>query len=49
MPAYMTDHWCHKYQQNALAHVLFNETNDNLKLTIALIGLQYAGVSDVLL
>lgn len=42
--AYMSGHWCNALHQNALSHVMLNETNDNLKLIIALIGLQYAGV-----
>lgn len=42
--AYLKDHWCNKYYQDALAHVLLNESNDSLKITIPLLGLQHAGV-----
>lgn len=43
-PAFMKDHWSNQYQRDALSHILTNEANDNLKLTIALLGLKYAGV-----
>lgn len=42
---YMKDHWCNILHRDALAHLMLNETNNNLKMSIALLGLQHAGVS----
>lgn len=44
-PSYLPNHWVNENYRDALAYVLLNESNDNLKLLIGLMGIQYAGVS----
>lgn len=42
--AYMEDHWCSKLYRDALSYLVFHETTENLKLNLALLGIQHAGV-----
>lgn len=43
--AYVEGHWLNSLYNDALGHVLLNETNDALRIVISLIGLQFSGVS----
>lgn len=43
-PAFMEDHWLNRLYNDALGQVLLNETNESLRIIIALFGLQHAGV-----
>lgn len=45
VPAYMEGHWLNSLYNDALGHLVLNETNDSLRMVIALSGLQHAGVS----
>lgn len=49
VPAYMEGHWLNLLYNDALGHLVLNETNDSLRMVIALSGLQHAGVSIIFL
>lgn len=44
-PAFINEHWANALHRDALAYKILNETNNSLKLVIALFGIQHAGVS----
>lgn len=44
-PAFINKHWANESYRDALAYTILNETNNSLKLVIALYGVQHAGVS----
>lgn len=41
---YLKNDECNRLYRDSLGHLLLNEPVDSLKLTIALLGLQHAGV-----
>lgn len=42
--AFNDNHWLSSLYNDALGQVLWNETNETLRIVIALLGLQYSGV-----
>lgn len=44
-PASMESHWLNRLYNDALSNLMINETNESLRLVIALLGLQHAGVN----
>ncbi|GLV44016.1 Enigma [Carabus blaptoides fortunei] len=44
VPAYMEGHWLNSLYSDALGHIVLSETNDSLRMVIALSGLQHAGM-----